>query len=181
MKGFRAAAAAAAVIAGVTAGLVAGVAPGHAAAAPGVVTVPPSLRVPAGNHLVISLHVIQGVQVYTCESHAWVLLEPAANMGVTSFSRPIVLYTAGPKWISTVDGSAVTGMPLKMVAEKNTIPDLLVKAIANRGSGLFGHVDFIQRLATAGGLAPRGRCGANGSIAASAYRATERFWAANKK
>ena len=180
MKGFRAVAAAAAAVAGVGAAVLAGVAPGLAAAAPAAVLVPPSLRVPAGNHLVITLHVIQGVQVYSCEKGAWVLLEPDANMGRSATGRPIVLYTAGPKWISTVDGSAVTGMPLASVNEKGTIPDLLVKAIANRGSGLFGHIDFIQRLATSGGLAPRGMC-ADGTITASAYHATERFWAKNKK
>ena len=63
-------------------------------AAPGQAGVPAALQVPADNHLVVSLHVIQGVQVYACTKGAWALQEPDADMGVTS--RPIVLYTAGP-------------------------------------------------------------------------------------
>jgi hypothetical protein len=143
-------------------------------AAPGQTGVPSALRVPAGNHLVVSLHVIQGVQVYTCTNGAWALTEPDADMGVTN--RPIVLYTAGPEWVSTVDGSAVWGMPLASANRTGTIPELLVKAVKNRGQGLFGSVDYIQRLDTFGGLAPSGSC-TNGTITASQYFATEDFWA----
>ena len=136
--------------------------------------VPPSLRVPAGNHLVVSLRVLRGVQVYTCQAGAWTFTEPAANMGVTS--DPTVLYTAGPEWVSTTDGSAVWGSPLKQVARQGTIPDLLVKAVKNRGTGLFGRIDYIQRLDTAGGLPPTGGC-TDGAITATPYHATENFWA----
>jgi hypothetical protein len=143
-------------------------------AAPGQAGVPAALQVPAGNHLVVSLHVIQGVQVYACSKGAWALQEPDADMGVTS--RPIVLYTAGPEWVSTVDGSAVWGMPLASANRTGTIPELLVKAVKNRGQGLFGSVDYIQRLDTYGGLPPAGTCTA-GAITASQYLATEDFWA----
>jgi hypothetical protein len=146
-------------------------------AAPGQAGVPTSLLVPAGNHLVVSLHVIQGVQVYTCTKGAWTFTEPDADMGVSN--RPIVLYTAGPEWISTVDGSAVKGSPLASVSRTGTIPDLLVKAVSNRGSGMFGQVDYIQRLDTIGGLAPAGAC-TDGTITASQYFATENFWAPNQ-
>ncbi len=143
-------------------------------AAPGQAGVPSALRVPAGNHLVVSLHVIQGVQVYSCTNGAWTFTEPDADMGVSN--RPIVLYTAGPEWVSTVDGSAVWGMPLASANRTGTIPELLVKAVKNRGQGLFGSVDYIQRLDTFGGLAPSGSC-TSGAITASQYFATEDFWA----
>jgi len=143
-------------------------------AAPGQSALPAALRVPAGNHLVASLQVIQGVQVYTCTNGSWSFTEPDADMGVTN--RPIVVYTAGPEWISSVDGSAVWGMPLASANRTGTIPELLVKAVKNRGQGLFGQVDYIQRLDTLGGLAPTGSC-TNRSIAASQYFATENFWA----
>jgi hypothetical protein len=44
-----------------------------AAAAPGQSGLPAALRVPAGNHLLVSLHVIQGVQVYTCTNRSLVV------------------------------------------------------------------------------------------------------------
>ena len=122
----------------------------------------------------VSLHVIQGVQVYTCTNGAWSFTEPDADMGVTN--RPTVVYTAGPEWISSVDGSAVWGMPLASANRTGTIPELLVKAVKNRGQGLFGQVDYIQRLDTFGGLAPAGSC-TNGSVTASQHFATEDFWA----
>jgi hypothetical protein len=144
----------------------------------GSAPVPPSLRVPRGSHLVVSLHVLQGVQVYTCTAGSWVFQEPDADMSTVTSQRPTVLYTAGPEWVSTTDGSAVWGSPLKEVAEPGTIPDLLVKAVKTRGTGLFGHIDYIQRLGTSGGLAPSGHCTA-GAITATPYRATEQFWAPN--
>jgi Protein of unknown function (DUF3455) len=49
-------------------------------------------------------------------------------------------------------------MPLASLNRTGTIPELLVKAIKNRGQGLFGQVDDIQRLDTLGGLAPAGSC-----------------------
>jgi hypothetical protein len=149
-------------------------APSVPVAAAGQSSILSALRVPAGNHLVVSLHVIQGVQVYTCANGTWSFTEPDADMGITD--RPIVVYTAGPEWISSIDGSAVWGMPLASANRTGTIPELLVKAIKNRGQGLFGQVDYIQRLDTFGGLAPAGSC-TNGSVTASQYFATENFWA----
>jgi hypothetical protein len=171
---------AAAAVAGATvlasgAVLTANIAHGHGHSGdPSPVAAPASLQVPAGNEPVAVLHVLQGVQVYTCTNGAWKFTEPDADMSVNQ--QPTVLYTAGPEWVSTVDGSAVWGSPLKSVAEAGTIPDLLVKAVKNRGTGLFSNVDFIQRLDTWGGLAPTGSC-SDGAISASPYHATEVFWA----
>lgn len=88
-----------------------------------------------------------------------------------------MLYTAWPECVSTVDGSAVWGMPLASANCTGSIPELLVKAIKNRGDGLFGSVDYIQRLDTYGGLPPAGSS-TKGTITASQYFATEDFWAA---
>jgi hypothetical protein len=170
-----AALAAAAAIAPTTPAFAAGNGNKPFVAAPGQAGVPAALQVPAGNHLVVSLHVIQGVQVYACSGGNWVFQEPDADMGVTN--RPTVLYTAGPEWVSTVDGSAVWGMPLASANRTGTIPELLVKAVKNRGDGLFGSVDYIQRLDTYGGLPAAGSC-AKGAITASQYFATEDFWSA---
>jgi hypothetical protein len=136
-------------------------------------SIPPSLQVPAGQHLVGVFDVLRGSQVYTCTNGAYTLLQPAA---VLESEQQLVLHTAGPQWISVRDGSAVTGSVVAQVARAGAVPELLLKAVANRGTGLFGDVDFIQRLDTRGGVAPTGQCAA-GAIQAVPYWAQYRFYA----
>jgi len=137
------------------------------------VTVPAALAVPAGQQLVATLNVDQGSQVYTCTGGAWTLKEPAAVLksGTEEF-----LHTAGPQWISTNDGSAVTGATSATMAAPGAIPQLLLKATAHRGDGLLGSVSYIQRLDTHGGVAPAGTCNA-GAQQAVGYSAQYRFYA----
>jgi hypothetical protein len=117
------------------------------------VTVPAQLAIPAGQRLVTTLQVDHGSQVYACAHGAWTLKEPAA---VLKSGTEEVLHTAGPEWISTNDGSAVTGATSAMVPVPAAVPELLLRATAHRGSGVFGAVSYIQRLDTHGGLAPAG-------------------------
>jgi hypothetical protein len=137
------------------------------------VTVPAKLAVPTGQRVVATLKVDHGAQVYACARGAWTLKEPAA---VLTSGTEEVLHTAGPSWISTTDGSAVTGAPSAMVAVPGAVPELLLRATAHRGNGLFGPVDYIQRLATQGGVAPAGAC-ADGTQQAVPYTAQYRFYA----
>jgi hypothetical protein len=135
-------------------------------------TVPAQLAVPAGQRLVATLTVDRGSQVYACTKGAWTLKEPAA---VLTSGTEEVLHTAGPQWISTSDGSAVTGAASATVAVPGAVPELLLKATAHRGSGLFGNVSYIQRLDTHGGLAPAGAC-PDGTQQAVGYSAQYRFY-----
>jgi hypothetical protein len=137
------------------------------------VTVPAQLAVPAGQQLVGTFKVDHGSQVYACTHGAWSLKEPAA---VLTSGTEEVLHTAGPQWISTSDGSAVTGAPSATVPVPGAVPELLLRATAHRGNGLFGQVDYIQRLATQGGVAPAGAC-TDGTQQAIAYTAQYRFYA----
>lgn len=136
-------------------------------------TVPDELRVPDGQALVLVAHVDQGAQVYTCTSGAWALLEPAA---VLDSATTQILHTAGPKWVSTADGSAVTGSAVASVPNPGAVPQLLLKSTSNRGTGTLGAVDYIQRLRTSGGVAPAGAC-TDGALQAVAYSAEYRFYA----
>jgi hypothetical protein len=136
-------------------------------------SVPNSLRVPGGHKIVATMQVEQGAQVYTCTNTSWTLLEPAA---ILRSGDTRVLHTRGPQWISPEDGSAVNGATVSSVPGHGAIPQLLLKATANRGSGVFGSVDFIQRLKTEGGVAPAGSCTA-GTQKAVSYSAEYRFYA----
>jgi hypothetical protein len=60
--------------------------------------------------------------------------------------------------VSTVDGSAVNAAALATSPKAGTIPELLLKSTATRGTGVFADVSYIQRLNTAGGVAPTTAC-----------------------
>jgi hypothetical protein len=145
----------------------------------GPITVPDTLKPPAGNVL-SAVFKASGVQIYGCTNGAWTLIEPAAYLtGVTlsPVKRVTALHFRGPSWESDQDGSLVEGTaPVSAPsATPNSIPQLLVTAKTTRGPGVFGGVTFIQRLATVGGVAPTTACAAGGTAAAP-YRAVYRFF-----
>jgi hypothetical protein len=122
--------------------------------------VPSSLQPPAGN--VLSAEFLgRGVQAYECTAGAWVFLEPAANLvGYATASSGIrtAIHYKGPTWESTTDGSLVQGTAIASVPVPGSIPELLLQATVNRGTGIFGTVTYINRLDTTGGAAPSGSC-----------------------
>ncbi len=125
---------------------------------------PESLRVPAGEALLLRAHG-SGVQIYTCQpgkddpnQFAWALKAPEAEL-VDRAGRKIIKHYAGPTWEAN-DGSKVMG---EVVARDNgpdptAIPWLLLSAKSTAGTGLLGGTQFIQRLHTAGGKAPAEGC-----------------------
>ncbi|MFE9450051.1 DUF3455 domain-containing protein [Streptomyces sp. NPDC006739] len=144
----------------------------------GRTTIPAALRVPDGNKQVAVLQA-RGVQTYTCANGAWVFLEPAATLWKSHDPqhRAVALHSKGPVWISTTDGSAVNAaaVPGASVPQEHAVPELLLKATATRGNGIFGKVSYVQRLDTKGGLAPTGSC-AQGAQTGVPYSATYRFY-----
>jgi hypothetical protein len=123
-------------------------------------SVPPGLKPPAGNVLTAQF-TGRGVQVYQCTAGAWVLVEPAANLvghGPGRSRIQTAVHYKGPTWESTTDGSLVQGATVASSPVSGSIPQLLLKATANRGTGVFGRVTFINRLDTKGGAAPAGSC-----------------------
>lgn len=119
-----------------------------------------------------------GVQIYQCRSDAagapaWASVAPEAEL-FDARGRSIGTHGAGPHWTAH-DGSRVVGK-LKARADApqpGAIPWLLLDATASAAPGVFGHVTSIQRLRTAGGLAPAGGCrtGTTGATARVPYTA----------
>lgn len=140
------------------------------------VPVAAAVQVPAGNKLV-GKYQATGVQTYSCTGNAWKGLEPAATL-VDKDGKPIILHSRGPVWVSTVDGSAVEAAPVDGAKNdvKGAVPELLLKTKTVRGDGLFGKVNYIQRLATEGGVAPSGGCTAGAQISVP-YQALYTFFA----
>jgi hypothetical protein len=141
------------------------------------VQAPAQVAVPAGNKLTASLQGT-GVQIYQCTGGAWTLLEPAATLSDPKQDKGSVgLHFKGPVWVSVVDGSEVgaTAVPGAAVKHADAIPELLLKANENYGSGVFGKVSYVQRLQTKGGLAPASSC-TSGAQKSVPYSALYQFW-----
>ena len=117
-------------------------------------SVPAAIRVPPGNRL-IAQFAAQGVQVYQCTGGAWTFLEPIAALGDPS---PAVIHFRGPSWESIRDGSLVEAAAVASSPVPGAIPQVLLQATKTRGTGIFGNVTYVQRLDTAGGVAPTTTC-----------------------
>jgi hypothetical protein len=131
--------------------------------APGGGNVPAALQPPAD--AVAALHAKgQGVQIYACSKDAgsgaasWKLKGPEAVL-YDDAGKPIGKHFAGPSWQAN-DGSTVVGEAVAHAdAPGHTaIPWLLLKAKSHEGSGTFADITYVQRLDTAGGLAPTAAC-----------------------
>jgi hypothetical protein len=103
----------------------------------------------------------EGVQIYVSKTNAagsyeWVLKAPEAEM--KSLAGEILgKHFGGPSW-SFNDGSEVLGNlpPLKAVGapSRQDIPWLLIAAKSKNGLGTLSSVEYVLRIATAGGTPP---------------------------
>jgi hypothetical protein len=161
--------------------------PATADAAHTPLEIPPPLQVPPGYRLVWEVRAA-GVQIYDCapsttdpSTSLWTFREPAALL--FDHGRHVAgIHYRGPTWTSR-DGSTVVGAvpPVASVPapRPGAIPWLLFKAASAQGDGVLGAVDYIQRLKTAGGVAPPGPCDPDEDATISVpYRALYRFYAA---
>lgn len=145
-----------------------------------------ALRPPAGQVPFLEARAT-GVQIYDCAPkaeaagvYAWTFRAPEAAL-VDGSGRSIGRHYAGPTW-EAADASAVVG---KFEArdpgpDPAAIPWLLLSAKAVRGSGIFSSTLSIQRLRTAGGIAPTAPCTAAnaGQVARVPYTASYTFYRA---
>ena len=102
-----------------------------------------------------------GFQVYACVADAagvhWVFKAPEADL-VDDHGATFARHYAGPTW-EAKDGSKVVGKVLASVPapDAGAIPWLFLSATST-GSGVLAGVRFVQRINTAGGVAPAGEC-----------------------
>lgn len=104
----------------------------------------------------------KGVQIYECraaqDTYAWAFVAPEADLYDTR-GRVIGRHGAGPYW-QALDGSRVTGtVKAKLDAPAaGSIPWLLLGTRSTGPDGAFSDVTSIQRVNTAGGVAPSAPC-----------------------
>ena len=144
--------------------------------------VPENLRVPDGQPLLLRA-AARGAQIYTCQAKAtepaaseWVLKAPDAELFDQSGAK-IGRHYAGPTWEST-DGSRVVGEVMQRSPVPGAVPWLLLRAKSNEGAGVLASVKYIQRVETAGGVAPTAGCDAAhaGAEARVDYSANYNFY-----
>jgi len=150
-----------------------------AAAAP---QVPDSIKAPEGQLLALEL-LATGVQVYECaqgqaSAFEWKFKGPEAAL-TDRKGHPMGSHYGGPTW-EAPDGSKVVGEVRARANASDTgaIPYLLLGAKSNSGNGAFSRVKSIQRLETAGGVAPAEPCTAKelARVARVPYTATYYFY-----
>ncbi len=126
---------------------------------------PPALQPPAGERPAFTV-AARGVQIYACaaaEGEAapkWSFVGPEAVLhDAAGTGAEVGTHGAGPHWLWS-DGSKVTGK-LESRADApaaGNIPWLLLKATPGGSAGRLAAVTYIQRVNTAGGVAPAGGC-----------------------
>ena len=124
----------------------------------GAADVPAALAVPDGDCLEVQA-LGTGVQVYTCTAGAWALKAPEANL-LDRHGRFVGNHFLGPTW-QWNDGSKVKGARNAQVAAPDAAHDiawLLLDVASEDGDGRLAAVTHIQRIHTAGGVAPAGPC-----------------------
>jgi FtsP/CotA-like multicopper oxidase with cupredoxin domain len=147
---------------------------------PGAGDVPPELLPPEGQQLVLKA-IGRGSQNYVCDQATakWTFRDPTATLN--RHGRAIGIHYAGPTW-ELFDGSRVKAavtVNLRAPNPTKDIPWLLLQATEHAGSGVLSTVDYIQRLHTRGGVAPKkGTCDpARDETVGVPYTAVYKFFA----
>ena len=147
---------------------------------------PATVQVPAG-HKVAMETVGAGDITYECklkkdsaDQFEWTFIGPDAQL-TDRGGMNVGKYFGPPATWQSNDGSKVTATQLAVApAGAGNIPSQLVKANPAMGNGAMMGVTYIQRVATRGGVAPAGMCGAGNAGAREKvqYQADYIFWKA---
>jgi hypothetical protein len=126
--------------------------------------IPDALEAPGQNVLLFETQAT-GVQVYVCKARTedpntfeWSFKAPIAELW-NERGEMVGKHYAGPTWEGN-DGSKVIGQVVERAnaPDPEAIPWLLLRAKGNVGKGALSQVTYVQRLNTAGGVAPTEGC-----------------------
>jgi hypothetical protein len=153
-----------------------------AAAVPPPSGVAPAMRPSAGEEPAFMLSA-DGVHIYQCKNvsadgrFGWVFTAPDATL--YEGSRSAASHQVPNLWESLSDRSSVTGVVRStQSAGGANLPWALIQAQSIGASGMFAGVTSIQRVNTAGGVAPAGGCGpaTDGAESRVGFRADYYFY-----
>ena len=123
--------------------------------------VPPRLQAGAAEEPAFVLSE-RGAQVYECRSlvngrYAWVFTNPDATL--SDGTTAVATHTAPNLWEASGDRSSVSAVVRSSAAAgSDALPWTLMSARSDSANGLFAGVTSVQRVNTAGGVAPRDGC-----------------------
>jgi hypothetical protein len=139
-------------------------------------SVPESLKPPASESLKRVL-TGKGVQIYECRDEKWVFVAPEAEL-FDSHGNRVGRHYAGPQWEASGDGSRIVGTVRSRAdaPAPGAIPWLLLSTRSVGGKGYLSDVTSVQRIWTAGGVAPTGTCAGAGAQARIPYSAAYYFF-----
>jgi hypothetical protein len=128
------------------------------------VAVPDKLK-PGADESLAMIVAAKGVQIYECRAskdkpgeYAWAFVAPEADL-FDARGTKIGRHYAGPHWESA-DGSKIVGTVKENAAAPaaDAIPWLLLTAKSVGPEGAFSKFTSVQRVSTAGGVAPKSGC-----------------------
>ena len=138
-----------------------------------------SVEVPAGNRVSFHAYAL-GVQVYRWNGASWTFVEPVATLFLDAdYHKKVGVHYLGPTWEHNNGSKVVAARLTGCAPEPTAIPWLLLQATSNEGPGIFNSVTYIQRVNTAGGLAPTAPGLSIGAVAEVPYAAEYYFYRAN--
>ena len=154
-------------------------------------TIPDTIKVPAGNKLVLQAYAA-GVQIYQVKRsivdtnvYSWVNIAPSATLyAKPDYTNQIALHYAGPTWEFTrslyKDEKVVGKKEKGVTVDPTAIQWLLLKAVDSLSSP-GNKVSYIQRICTTGGLPPATPANAEnvGKLDSISYTATYLFYTKN--
>jgi len=112
------------------------------------------LRVAAGNKVAFHVYA-EGVQIYSWNGTSWIFVAPEALLFADAGGKGEVgFHYAGPTWESVSGGKVVGAVLERCTVDTEAIQWLLLRAVSSDKPGIFHRVTFIQRVNTAGGIAP---------------------------
>jgi hypothetical protein len=135
-----------------------------------------SLEVPSGNRLVYHAYAV-GVQIYRWNGTTWDFVEPVATLFADAeYHDKVGIHYLGPTWESNNGGKVVATRLAACSPDATAIPWLLLQTLSTDGPGIFRSVTYIQRVNTAGGLAPTAPGISVGAVAEVPYSAEYYFY-----
>jgi hypothetical protein len=138
-----------------------------------------SLEVPPGNRVSFHAYAL-GVQIYRWNGTSWTFVEPVATLfSDADYHKKVGIHYLGPTWEHNNGSKIVAARLTSCSPEPTAIPWLLLQATTNEGPGHFNSVTYIQRVNTAGGLAPTAPGLSIGAVAEVPYAAEYYFYRAN--
>lgn len=110
------------------------------------------VAVPEGNKVAFRTYA-EGVQVYRWNGAAWAFVGPEAWL-FDQDGEVVGIHYGGPTWKSNSGSKVVAAVIDRCTPDPDSIPWLLLGAVATEVPGIFRGVTYIQRINTEGGLAP---------------------------